>query len=108
MDVLQKLKDLTDARGWTVYRLSKESGLSESTLRNIFCRNTMPSIHTLDAICAAFDLSLSQFFAEGELIEYTPELKRLLDTWVPLTKEQKESYLALMDVNRHDRSKPST
>ena len=66
MDIHKKLKELMKNRGWSEYRLSKECGLSESTLANIFKRGTMPSISTLETICDAFGITLSQFFCEGE------------------------------------------
>ena len=75
MDVNNKLNRLMAERGWTRYKLAKECGLSESTLANVFSRNTMPSLATLETICQGFRISLSQFFADEEMIEYTPELK---------------------------------
>lgn len=89
MDTHQRLRQLLDARGWTEYRLSKSCGLSESTLANIFRRNTTPSITTLEAICKGFGITLSQFFAENEMVELTPELEDLFHKWVELTPEQK-------------------
>lgn len=83
-------------RGWTAYRLAKESGLSESTLANIFKRNTVPSIATLEAVCTAFGISLAQFFAEQDMVELTPELKELFDNWVSLTPEQKQAALQMI------------
>lgn len=88
MDTHARLRRLLDERGWTAYRLAKESGLSESTLANIFKRNTVPSISTLEAVCRAFGISLAQFFAECDLVELSPELKELFDNWVTLTPEQ--------------------
>lgn len=96
MDTLSRLRQLLDERGWTAYRLAKESGLSESTLANIFKRNTVPSISTLEAVCVAFGISLSQFFAEGDMVELTPELKELFDNWVTLTPEQKRAALQMI------------
>ena len=96
MDTHSRLRQLMAERGWTAYRLAKASGLSESTLANIFKRNTVPSIATLGAICSAFDISLAQFFAESEMVELTPELKELLDSWVSLTPEQKQSALQMI------------
>lgn len=76
LDLHMKLRQLTDERGWTEYRLAKECGLSESTIANIFRRNTTPSISTLEAICRGFGITLSQFFAEGEMLEMTPGSQR--------------------------------
>ena len=78
MDTHKRLRQLLDERGWTEYRLSKECGLSESTLANIFRRNTLPSISTLEAICAGFGITISQFFADGDMVEMTPEIKNFL------------------------------
>ena len=91
MDALQRLTQLIDERGWSVYRLAKNCGLSESTLANVFKRNTVPTITTLERICDGFGITLSQFFAEGEMVELTPELKELFDNWVNLTAEQKKA-----------------
>ncbi len=76
-----------------MYRLSKESGLSESTIANVFKRNTDPTITTLEAICSGFGITLSQFFTEHEMVELTPELKKLFESWMPLAPEQKAAVL---------------
>lgn len=83
-------------RGWTKYKLSKECGLSESTLANIFRRNVEPSIATLEAICKGFGITLSQFFADSDMVELSPELKELFNEWVSLTPEQKSVLLQLL------------
>ncbi len=97
MDVHAKLRLLMKKRGWSEYRLAKECGLSQSTLANIFRRNTMPSITTLEAICNGFGITISQFFAEGDMIELTGDLKRLFDSWVGLTPKQKQAVLLMVE-----------
>lgn len=96
MDTYSRLRQLMAERNWTAYRLAKESGLSESTLANIFKRNTVPSIATLEAVCSAFGISLAQFFADQNMVELTPELKELFDNWVSLTPEQKQAALHMI------------
>ena len=93
MDTHEWLRQLLDERGWTEYRLAKNCGLSESMIANIYRRNTVPSITTLETICKGFGITLSQFFAEGEMVELTPELKELFDNWVNLTPEQMQKLL---------------
>ena len=58
MDVIQRLRDMMTERQWSEYRLAKEAQLSQSTISNIFHRNTIPSIPTLQTICDAFGISL--------------------------------------------------
>jgi len=102
VDILERLNAMLKARDWTRYRLSKESGLTESTLANIFQRNAMPSLDTLERICAGFGITLSQFFADGEMVELTPELKEVFDNWRTLTPEQKNAALTMMRAFNHD------
>ena len=102
MDPNEKLRELLDQSGWTEYRLARNAGLSDSTIINIFKRNTVPSIPTLEAICKGFGITLAQFFAEGEMVEITPELQEIFRAWRYLTPEQKEALLHLMDTMRQD------
>ena len=71
-------------------------GLSQSTLANIFKRNTVPSITTLEVICKGFGITLSQFFADGEMVEMTPELKEVFESWMALTPSQKSAALQML------------
>ena len=97
MDILNRIKQLRDERGWSNYRLAKEAHILEGSLNNLFRLNNQPTIPTLEAICAAFGISLSQFFAEGnEAIVLNEEQKEMLDIWDTLNKEQKSALLKLL------------
>lgn len=98
MDAQKKLQQLLDNKGRTAYRLAKKCNLSESTLANIFRRNTMPSISTLEAICQGLGISLAQFFSENDMVELTPELKELFDGWALLSPEQKKAVLKIIEL----------
>lgn len=51
----------------------------------------MPSITTLEAICNAFGITLSQFFAEdGSFVQLSPEQKEMFDNWLCLSESQKK------------------
>lgn len=102
MDTNERLNQLLKERGWTYYRLSKNSGLSESTVTNIFKRNTIPSIPTLELICKGFGITLSQFFADGDMVELSPDLRRIFDGWVNLTPKQKEAVLQMIEAMKND------
>lgn len=96
LDTIEKLRCLLAERGWTEYRLAKKCGLNQSTIANIFRRNTVPSIATLAVICKGFGITLSQFFAEEETVELTPDLKAVFECWVNLTPAQKSAALQLL------------
>lgn len=102
MDTIARIKALLKERNWTPYRLAKEAGLPDATIGNIFRRNTMPTLPTLEAVCKAFGITLSQFFAEGDMVEMSPELKELFDNWVNLTKAQKEALIRMIKAMRQE------
>ena len=104
MDPNEKLRELLDQSGWSEYRLARKAGLSDSTIINIFKRNTVPSIPTLEAICKGFGITLAQFFAEGNMVEITPELQDVFEAWRFLTPEQKDALLHLLNTMRQDHS----
>lgn len=63
-DILNKIDRLRTERNWSIYKLAEEAGLTQSTVANMFARDTLPSIKTLEALCSALGISLSEFFAE--------------------------------------------
>ena len=98
MDAQKRIRQLMKERGWTDYRLAKEAGLSHSTVTNVFHRNNAPTLPTLKAVCAAFNITLAQFFTEGNTLELTEEMHTLFTKWNALTNEQKQALLALIDT----------
>lgn len=102
MDTHARLRQLLRERGWTEYKLSKECGLAQSTIGNIFRRNTVPSLDTLETICNGFGITMSQFFADAEMVELTPDMKELFNCWVCLTPSQKDAALQMLKAMSHD------
>ena len=98
MNAKLRIRELMAERQWSEYRLALESGLSQSTISNIFSRNTTPSIPTLESICKAFGITLAQFFAEGDWVELTSEQLEMFRAWSSLTPAQKEVIRQLIDV----------
>ena len=92
MDTKQRIAELAQERNWSNYELAKRSGVQLSTIQNMYHRNYEPTIPTLQALCKAFGISLSQFFAVGELADVTEEQREILSLW----NRQKSSVRALM------------
>lgn len=97
MDVIERIDMLMRERGWTDYKLSAESGLSSSTIANIHRRHTVPSIPTLEAICDAFGITLSQFFNENcSSVQLNKEQQEFFHIWISLTENQKKIIASLI------------
>ena len=94
-----RIRELMAERQWSEYRLALESGLSQSTISNIFSRNTTPSIPTLESICKAFGITLAQFFSvEDECAKLKKDEKDCLSYWGRLDPLEKQLTLAYMQA----------
>lgn len=84
-EINSRIKDLCQARSWTVYRLSKESGITYSTLCTMLNKASAPSMGTLAKICEGFGITMKQFFdVDDESAVLTAEEKRHLALWKQL------------------------
>ena len=101
MAAKQRIRELMAQRQWSEYRLAIASGLSQSTIANIFSRNTTPSITTLESICSAFGITLAQFFSDGEMVELTPEQREMFSEWSSLSTHQNEGLRHLIQVMKN-------
>ncbi|HQE48358.1 MAG TPA: helix-turn-helix transcriptional regulator [Fervidobacterium sp.] len=68
MDIKMKIYRLMEERNWTSYILAEKANLPQSTLATLFSSKYQPSLQTLEKICAALGISLSDLFAD-ETIE---------------------------------------
>lgn len=97
MTVLERILQLKNERGWSEYRLSVESGIAQTTISSWFRKSINPSISSLESICAAYNITLAQFFTfDNSPIELKPRQKEVLDNWNRLNKKQQEAVLELL------------
>jgi transcriptional regulator with XRE-family HTH domain len=98
LDILKKITDFRQERGWTEYQLAEKSGLTQSTISSWYRKNMLPSIPSLMKICAAFDISLSYFFLEeAEIsVSLTDRQKNIIECIAKLTPGQQELLLAFL------------
>jgi len=97
-DILTVITQYREARGWTEYQLAERSGLPQSTISSWYRKNMMPSISSLEKICTAFGITLSQLFAENNApVSLTESQKKLLEHWSKLSEDQQAALLALIE-----------
>jgi len=97
-DILATITEYRQARGWTEYQLAERSGLPQSTISSWYRKNMIPTVPSLEKICAAFGITLSQLFAEGDnTVSLTPSQQKLIEAWAKLSEGQQAVILALME-----------
>lgn len=100
-DVLSRIKELREARGWSVYHLAKRSGIPQSTIATWYQKNLYPPIDKIEILCQTFGISLTEFFSTGSLFEASPEIKGLLHDWTLLSPKQKAILISLIHTFLH-------
>ena len=50
-------------------------------------------------LCKAFGITISEFFAEGEMVEVSEDTRELLNYWSTLSQKQKENLLKATSKN---------
>ena len=97
-DILATITEYREERGWSEYQLAEHSGLPQSTISSWYRKNMIPTIPSLEKICAAFGITLSQLFAEGNApVALTTSQRKLLERWARLNEDQQAVVFALID-----------
>ena len=94
--LLSKIKELMNAKGLTIFKLTELSGLSENTIYNWYNKGSEPSIHALKAICPFLDVSLAFLLAEDENDIKTYQEIDLIKYFRNLSEDKKGALLNLI------------
>jgi transcriptional regulator with XRE-family HTH domain len=100
MDILDKIRRLRIEHNWSEYQLAEKSGLTQSTISSWYRKDMQPSIASLEHICSAFNITLSQFFAADHsgLIDLTEDQLRMVNEWNRLSSSQQKALIAFMET----------
>ena len=97
MDINKKIEKLRFKRGWSMYELAQEAGITQSTLTSMMKRGNPPKIDTLECICEAFGITLAQFFMEDEQVEVlSKEEKELISLFRNFSEDKRQALIDLL------------
>lgn len=97
-DILGTILEYRNQRGWSEYQLAERAELPQSTISSWYRKNKIPTIPSLEKVCTAFGITLSQLFALGdEAVVLTPSQKKLLERWSRLNEEQQAAVFMIID-----------
>ena len=71
-------------------------GISQSSLGRIMAQENLPSLITLEKICTALGVTLSQFFQEGNSENLTEKQKEVLRIWNNLSTNEQETVMSML------------
>ena len=89
MDISNRIYELMEIRGWTTYVLAEQAEMPQSTAASIVSGRIIPKIPTLEKICKAFGITLSEFFMDSEDNENNEKIQMasMIGTLSPKRKE---------------------
>ena len=97
LNPLDRIQELCDERNWFYYQLAKVSGIAYSTLSTMINKHNMPSLPTLQKLCAGFGISITDFFepdrSSNGLTEEQAQCLELFTALSPGDKALAISYL---------------
>ena len=64
MNTITRVYELLDDRALSLTKLAEMSGVAYSTIKMAESRNTQLSVDTIERICNALGITLSEFFAQ--------------------------------------------
>ena len=97
MDIASRLKKIRTAKGYSVYKLSQISGVSETHIRDLERGDRNPSLDTIERLSKTFGMTLSEMLNEDDTISYlSAKEKELLDCYRMLSDAQSDTLLAFM------------
>ncbi len=97
MDVLKRILDLRTERGWSEYKLSVESDIPQTTISSWYRKNVCPTIPSLEKICKAYNITMTQFFNDSdEYVSLTENQAILIEHFSRLDIDQQEALLKFL------------
>lgn len=95
-DVLGRIRQERDKRGWTDYELAENAGITQSTISTWYSRGIEPGVASIEKICMGLGISLSQFFCQDAESPFTANQSEILDLWNRLSPKQREAVTTMI------------
>lgn len=100
MDVKNKIREIMNEQGYTIYSLSKASGLSQTSIANWYNKiQNEPSVSALEKICDVFGITMAELFATENdvMLPCKDEFKDMYHKWQRLTPIQRNAIKVHID-----------
>lgn len=78
MNIGKRLKEIREIKNISIYKLSQESQVSESHIRNLERGIKSATVETLEMLVSNLNMTMSEFFNENNDISYLTSNERIL------------------------------
>lgn len=96
MVIGDRLRYIRESKNISIYRISQETGISQSHIRDLERSNRKPSVETLSRLVVPLGITLSELFNENDEISIlTPKERELVEYYRTLPDEKAALLLQL-------------
>lgn len=97
MDIHERILELIKKENWSLYKLSEKSGIYKTTVYDWYNdKHYTPSRNSIELICAALNISLTEFYSGIDEGELDGEQMHLLDLFAKVPKEKRKVVFELL------------
>lgn len=96
IDIKKRVRYYMDMRKMNNNQLAIAADLNPSVISSLFTRSSEPELTTLSSICAGLNITLSEFFAEGNQYELTEKQREILYLFGQLPEEKQELGISVL------------
>lgn len=97
INVSERINELIQNKGWSLYELSLQTGISINAVYDWFKIGAIPSMQNIIKICETLEITLEQFFCGGNY-KYSEEENQILNAWCELSELEKKTIKNLMET----------
>lgn len=97
IDLVSRINDLLNKKGWTAYELSKQTGISTNTIYD-WNKGAIPSLSNVVKVCEALDITVEQFFCGIDNYKLTGDETKILNEWLLLSDPEKNAIMNIIDT----------
>ncbi len=97
MTVQERILELLKKKGWTKYKLAQETGLYKTTVYDWFNdKGYTPDRKSIELVCAALNISLTEFYSGVDESELDGEQILLLELFAKVPKSKRKVVFDLL------------
>jgi len=97
-NIIDRIHYLRAKRGWSEYKLAEKSGIAQTTISAWTANDKMacPNLKSLEKIAEAFEISMSQLFADGNEFKVSEEQMEILELLASLDMESRKAIVHML------------
>jgi len=102
IDIKSRVKYFMDLKNLNNNQLAIKSELNPSVISSLFTRSSEPEITTLFSICKGLNITMSEFFADGNEYQLTERQKTFIYLFNQLSEYKQDLAISVMKAFLRD------